>query len=160
MTDTLSSLAYVSRCALPGTPPEVEAAIAAILASARHTNQRLGITGALLFTEGTFAQVLEGPRAAVEEVFETIQCDTRHTAVTLLHFHPLEARSFAGWDMAYAGTDAAHPEAGQVALPAGGQGFVEVLRDRIHRADAAGKVPAPGAGEGAALPRPHPPHLI
>lgn len=135
MSEALSSLGYVSRGTLAGSPEEVAAEIAAILAAARRNNQRLGITGALLFSEGQFAQVLEGPQAAVEEIFESIECDSRHAGVTLLHFHPVAARSFAGWDMAYVGVAAPPPGMpGPADLPKGGQGFVEVLLDYIHRA--------------------------
>lgn len=146
MGDALYSLAYVSRSALVGTEQEVEAQIATILKSARRHNQRLNISGALLFTEGNFAQVLEGSQAAVEEVFEAIECDSRHTKVVMLHFHPIEARSFAHWNMAYVGADVARrngPTAsGAVALPDGGQRFIEVLLDQVRRAAAAGK-PSP-----------------
>lgn len=144
MRDALYSLAYVSRSALVGTEQEVEAQVATILQSARRNNQRLNISGALLFTRGNFAQVLEGSQAAVEEVFEAIECDSRHIKVAVLHFHPVEVRSFARWDMAYAGADAARRNvpiaSGAAALLHGGQGFIEILLDQVKRAEAAGKL--------------------
>ena len=90
MTEPLVSLAYFSRNALDGTPDEMQAAIAAILAAARRNNARHGVTGALLFSDGCFAQVLEGAREDVETVFETIQCDPRHKDVTIMHLHEVE----------------------------------------------------------------------
>lgn len=141
MTDTLFSLAYVSRSTLSSGQSEIDAQIAAILQSARRNNQRLKVTGALLFTEGSFAQVLEGPQAAVEEIFEAIECDLRHNRVTMLHFHAVEGRSFADWDMAYAGAGLASPSGipatAAMALPTGQQGFIDVLHDQVTRAEAA-----------------------
>jgi len=103
MATDLYSLAYVSHNTIAATGAELEAEIDRILGRARDNNRRLGVTGALLYSAGCFAQVLEGPLAAVETVFEQIQCDPRHRDVTVLHFKPAESRSFAGWSMAYAG---------------------------------------------------------
>jgi Sensors of blue-light using FAD len=77
-----------------------------ILTTSRAKNARLGVTGALLFSEGCFSQVLEGTRSAVETIFEAIQNDTRHRDVTLLSFKPTLRRYFPDWSMAYAGVSA------------------------------------------------------
>ena len=103
--EQLYSLAYFSRNSIDGTPDAVEANIAAILRSARRNNHRVGVTGALLFSDGCFAQVLEGEREHVEATFEAIQCDPRHRDVTILHLHQVEHRSFGAWSMAFAGVD-------------------------------------------------------
>ena len=55
-----------------------------ILNSARENNSARNVTGALLFNEEYFAQVLEGPQLAVEEIFERIQRDRRHGQVTVV----------------------------------------------------------------------------
>ena len=149
MSEALYSLAYFSRNLIAGSPAEVEAEVSGILAVAREKNRAAGISGALLFSGGCFAQVLEGPRGAVEDIFETIQCDPRHSDVTILHLHPIEARSFPDWSMAYAGhPDAARHQAGAMegltvaeaiaaAADTPGQSFLEVLRDYIRRDDQA-----------------------
>ena len=100
---------YCSRNLIPGTPETVAADIRSILATSRRNNARDGITGGLLFSEGCFAQVLEGPLDAVESAFERIQCDERHGDVTVLQSGPILARDFADWSMAFAGPDAASP---------------------------------------------------
>ena len=143
MTDALFSLAYFSRNLIEGAPREIEDEIAGILDVARENNRRVGITGALLFSDGCFAQVLEGPRVALEELFETIQCDPRHSDITILHLHPIETRSFADWSMAYAGqSDAlrdravaadAHGSPDRIETTAPGQAFLSVLRDYSRR---------------------------
>jgi hypothetical protein len=56
-----------------------------------------------MFNSGCFVQVLEGPRAAVENVFERIQQDDRHGDVSLLAFDPNPSRAFENWSMGFVG---------------------------------------------------------
>lgn len=74
-----------------------------ILSASRTNNARVGVTGALMFNAGCFAQVLEGPQQAVEETFERIQQDERHGDVSLLDFAPVQERAFETWSMGYVG---------------------------------------------------------
>lgn len=106
-TADLRRLVYYSRNRLAGTPEAVDETIRAILARSRANNARVGVTGALMFNAGCFAQVLEGPGAAVEATFERIQQDERHGEVTLLAFDAVEARLFTDWSMAYVGASRA-----------------------------------------------------
>ena len=103
----LHRVLYCSRNLIPGTPEAVAAHIRGILATSRRNNARDGITGGLLFSDGCFAQVLEGPLDALERAFERIQCDERHSDVTVLQSGPIPARDFPDWSMAFAGPDAA-----------------------------------------------------
>jgi hypothetical protein len=66
-------------------------------------NEAAEITGALLFSDTNFAQVLEGPRDAVERLYETLNTDVRHKDLLLLQTEPLAARQFPQWSMAYIG---------------------------------------------------------
>ena len=52
------------------------------------------------------AQVLEGPREAVERTFERIQRDRRHADVNALEFAPVGRRGFPSWSMAFVGRSA------------------------------------------------------
>jgi hypothetical protein len=79
------------------------AQIEQILVASRRNNAKVAVTGALMFSEDYFGQVLEGPQAAVEATFERIQRDARHGDVSLLEFSPIEKRSFGCWSMAYVG---------------------------------------------------------
>ena len=108
----LHRVLYCSRNLIPGVSEAVAADIGSILAVSRRNNARDGITGALLFSQGCFAQVLEGPLDAVESAFERIQCDARHGDVTVLQSGPIMGRDFADWSMAFAGPEAASPLAG------------------------------------------------
>ena len=106
---------YCSRNSIPGAPDVVAEDILAILARSRHNNARDGVTGGLLYSTGCFAQVLEGPADVVEAAFERIQCDERHTDVTVLQAGPIAKRDFPDWSMGFAGAGAAAgPIAGEL----------------------------------------------
>jgi hypothetical protein len=97
-------LVYVS--AAVGSPTRAD--LLALLAKAREKNDRLGITGLLLFKDGDFIQLLEGERQAVREVFDAIKVDPRHSGVIVLLEGEAEGRLFADWSMGF--RDLADPE--------------------------------------------------
>ncbi|RYC29137.1 BLUF domain-containing protein [Lichenibacterium minor] len=99
----LYRLIYTSRNLLPGDEDAQAAAVDGILAVSKRNNARVGVTGALLFNAGSFAQVLEGSRLAVEATFERIQRDPRHSDVGVLQCEPVAARGFPNWSMAFVG---------------------------------------------------------
>lgn len=99
----LYRLVYVSRNMLPGDADVADTELAAILAASRRNNEPDGITGALLFNQDCFAQVLEGGLEAVQSTFERIQCDPRHQETVILSAGPVAQREFGQWSMAYAG---------------------------------------------------------
>lgn len=94
---TLRLLAYTSTPSQPLTKAE----LVAILARARARNAQLGVTGMLLFTGGSFFQILEGRAEVLAELYAKIAADPRHTSVVKLIAEPLERRSFADWSMGY-----------------------------------------------------------
>ena len=97
----LYRVVYCSRNLIGGMNPEQKIEIGQILQTARANNSRKQVTGALLYSEGYFAQVLEGPRGSVEEIFEKIQRDCRHGEVTVLECEEAEGRDFGDWSMAH-----------------------------------------------------------
>ena len=99
----LYRLVYTSRNLLVGDEDARVSAVAEILARSQANNARVGVTGALLFNGGYFAQVLEGPRVAVEATFERIQRDPRHSDVAVLQCEPVEERGFPHWSMSFIG---------------------------------------------------------
>lgn len=103
MTEKLYRLVYFSRNLIPGKAAEIAAEIESILESARRNNAPLGITGALIFNSGVFAQVLEGAREDIERIFENIQRDKRHADVHVLAFEETSDRRFPSWSMAFVG---------------------------------------------------------
>jgi hypothetical protein len=96
----ITSLTYVSRSRLQ---PGEQATVDAIVDVASSRNADLGVTGALLFTEVHFAQVLEGAPDAVEELMKSIEADPRHKDVTVLEHSAIDERRFPRWAMAYSG---------------------------------------------------------
>ena len=94
---SLRRVFYVSRSL--STPSQIQR----ILVSARRNNTAGEITGALLFSGGFFAQVLEGRSGTVGALMATIGADPRHDGVTVLLDTPIDARRFPGWSLAYVG---------------------------------------------------------
>lgn len=84
-----------------------DADLAALLAQSRTANERNDVTGMLLFRNGYFLQLLEGPDAAVRAKMATIKNDTRHTKVTMLLEELVEERQFPEWTMAFVPTSEA-----------------------------------------------------
>ena len=102
MNFDLYRIVYCSRNEIPGTGEEVADALLSLLEAARSKNQRLNLTGALLYQAGVFAQVLEGPQYWVEQVFGLIQLDDRNSEVTVALRGPEAERDFPKWSMAFA----------------------------------------------------------
>jgi hypothetical protein len=147
MPETLYSLAYFSRNTIVGTREQVRANIEQILTSSRRNNASYGVTGALLFGDGCFAQVLEGRREDVETLFEAILHDPRHRDVTVMAMHAVAQRSFGQWAMAFGGVDGVSYDPGirsagtgapdeVLATPAGRQ-LLAALRGVVQRDDRA-----------------------
>jgi hypothetical protein len=75
--------------------------LAELLRKARENNERLGLTGMLLYTEGSFFQVLEGPTEVVEGLYARIELDRRHGHVTRIISEPIPRRAFDDWTMGF-----------------------------------------------------------
>ena len=71
--------------------------LAGILQHARARNRADDVTGLLVYHDGVFVQVLEGPDAAVEACFERIKDDPRHGEIWEIARYPAQKRSFQSW---------------------------------------------------------------
>ena len=71
-----------------------------ILIESVANNRRDDVTAALVHDRKWFAQVLEGPEAAVSATFERILRDHRHRDMRLVKMRPVPARRFAAWWLA------------------------------------------------------------
>ncbi|GAB3930666.1 BLUF domain-containing protein [Mucilaginibacter myungsuensis] len=67
----------------------------------REKNQLRNITGVLLYAQGTFIQLIEGPEEAVAVVFTAISKDDRHKNIIKLAHEPSEERAFPDWTMGF-----------------------------------------------------------
>lgn len=103
MSNDLYRLVYLSRNDIETTADTFMPEVDAILATSRLNNERVGVTGALMFNAGCFAQVLEGSHTAVQATFERIQCDERHADVRIMLFELVPERAFSNWAMAFMG---------------------------------------------------------
>ena len=75
--------------------------ILALLEKARKVNAGLDVTGMLLYSDGSFFQILEGEPEKVKSLYEKISADQRHKRITKIIFEPIEERSFSNWTMGY-----------------------------------------------------------
>lgn len=74
-------LVYLSRARTDMTLREVYD----IIRRSHTNNSRAGLTGALLYLDGYFLQLLEGPSLAVEDCYQRILSDSRHASIELRH---------------------------------------------------------------------------
>jgi hypothetical protein len=102
-------LVYVSIAAKRYDGAELEG----FLREWRINNEKMDLTGMLLYKDGKFMQVLEGEEAAVKKMSAKIDNDPRHTQVTLLLEGPATHREFSDWSMGFCNLDS--PEIGSVA---------------------------------------------
>ena len=78
-----------------------EGDIPSLLERTRQKNAELGVTGMLLYIEGSLFQILEGDAAAVDALYATICNDPRHARVTQIIREPIARRSFDDWSMGF-----------------------------------------------------------
>lgn len=90
-------LIYVSSTVKPFSRIE----LVELLARSRQNNERLGVSGMLLYKDGNVMQVLEGGEQNVHALYARIARDPRHTGLIVLLEGTMEARQFPNWSMAY-----------------------------------------------------------
>ena len=91
------SLTYVSSATRPLRPPDLRR----LLDQCNKTNQAAQVTGMLLYKDGNFMQVLEGPEARVRSAYAKIGRDGRHHGLITLLQGPIEERAFPTWSMGF-----------------------------------------------------------
>lgn len=72
-----------------------------LLKGARLNNEAHGLTGMLLYRDGTYLQYLEGQPADINSLLERLRQDSRHKAIRILREGALPERLFPDWSMAY-----------------------------------------------------------
>jgi hypothetical protein len=90
-------LLYISTTRVPHSRAQLDA----ILAPSRRNNAAAGITGLLIAGGNRFLQVLEGPEAQVQEIYDRIRVDPRHFAPVILKRGAVEKRLFGRWAMGF-----------------------------------------------------------
>lgn len=89
---------YASAASQPFSMEEIQE----LLEKSRNNNAALGVTGMLLYEDGSFFQVLEGERESVAKVYTKVAADKRHQRVSKLIYEPIEERHFGDWSMGHA----------------------------------------------------------
>lgn len=88
---------YSSQATKPMTVTDLEK----ILKDARAGNEARNVTGALVYVDSVFFQLLEGDQAVVRNLMANIASDTRHQSVKVFYEAQVDVRAFASWSMAY-----------------------------------------------------------
>jgi hypothetical protein len=78
-----------------------EAQLQDILDWSRAYNAQHHITGLLLYSDGRFAQVIEGEEKEIHSLFDKIAQDSRHQHLFIISEGPAPYRWFADWYMAF-----------------------------------------------------------
>lgn len=73
-----------------------------LLSQSRAHNRNLEVTGMLLYSQGSFFQILEGDETTVKALFEKIKRDSRHANVVQIVSEAIYKRTFSDWSMGYA----------------------------------------------------------
>lgn len=90
-------IVYISSAKLGLTHGE----ILNIVEDSRVNNEKIGLTGLLLFNSGNFMQLVEGEESVVNGLFRKIEKDRRHTDIKLLLKEPITHRNFSDWTMGF-----------------------------------------------------------
>ena len=99
--ETIRQVIYISQATGPMQQQDIEE----LVATASYNNRQLGITGALLYIENSFVQVLEGEDAPITRLLAAIESDPRHRNMRILSDRTIDFRTFEAWSMAYVKPD-------------------------------------------------------
>jgi hypothetical protein len=121
----LSRLIYVSEPQLDTANGSIIAQLGSIMSASRRNNEAADITGALVYDESWFLQVLEGERHSIWQTFTRINEDERHGGCLLVEMVDTDHRLFGNWWMGLATRDAVTASA-----------FLPYLDRGVLRADA------------------------
>lgn len=72
-----------------------------MLTSFRKNNLLNHITGMMLFSEGSFLQVLEGPDKELDALVKKIKKDSRHHSLVQIVSDTIQERIFSDWKMSF-----------------------------------------------------------
>ena len=117
INEDLFHLAYISFSTQLFDIDDEKTGIKAILEKSRANNSKRGITGMLLYRDGVFLQILEGPYDEIMNTFGRIACDGRHEGCKILVRQKTDKRLFENWSMAYREFDYGMADAFEVIMP-------------------------------------------
>jgi hypothetical protein len=95
--EQLHCIVYVSSASWLLADAELEE----ILEKSRRNNAAHGVTGVLLYNDGTIFQYIEGPRDNLGLIFQKIKANPKHKGCVGLLDEPTSARKFPDWFMGF-----------------------------------------------------------
>ncbi|MBT0606697.1 BLUF domain-containing protein [Aequorivita echinoideorum] len=93
----LSTICYISNSVKLFPDEEIQALFDQTISN----NNYYGITGILIYQEGTFIQVIEGENAIIDALFYKIERDERHNQITVILRHPIDERIFSNYKLGF-----------------------------------------------------------
>ncbi len=81
--------------------PMSHEALLSLLNECRRNNEKLGVTGLLMYANNTFLQVVEGEDDVVDNLVERICGDERHDEIQMLRRTEIDERRYGQWSMGY-----------------------------------------------------------
>lgn len=95
MSKNLACLVYVSTATHPFSAADMQQ----IIDVAEKNNKRDGITGMMLYADGSIIQAIEGPEEAVLDLWSRLGEDSRHRDQTMVTHYEIAKRQFPDWSM-------------------------------------------------------------
>jgi len=95
--NNIGHIIYLSKSSRALHPQEIEI----LLSTSRNNNIDNDITGILLYTQGYFLQILEGPLRNLNELLKRITNDDRHHQIRLLCRKKITNRKLPKWTMGF-----------------------------------------------------------
>ncbi len=94
-SERLSSLGFFSEC----THELGLMGLMRLLFQSYLNNKENEITGALFYDGRNFSQIMEGPEVKIDECWQAIRKDRRHTKIHLVGKNHISSRAYSTWSM-------------------------------------------------------------
>lgn len=102
LSTTLRQLIMIHLVYVSSATSEMDnSALENLLEQSRERNFRQNITGMMLYSGGTFMQILEGKAEDVLDIYSSIVRDERNTGNIILAQEHILSRSFTSWSMGF-----------------------------------------------------------
>ncbi len=95
------SVLFISDSVLKADERERE--LVDIVACTMRNNGWLGLSGALIYSQTRFTQLMEGPESSVDLMMARVAADPRHANIRVVARDLRSERRLTGWKMAYSG---------------------------------------------------------
>ncbi|MCR9278019.1 MAG: BLUF domain-containing protein [Pseudomonadaceae bacterium] len=97
MSTNLTRVIYLSSATTPFSKQDLRD----LLELCRTRNAPKNITGLLLYRDGNFMQIIEGPENEVSALYQRIEVDRRHSTVIRVIKEDISERYFENWSMGF-----------------------------------------------------------